>query len=85
MRHRGRPSKSVESVVGSVSVKRYYGECGPCRLLTHSADAVVGLEKYTVGFRSLALRAGSERLNEMAVLCSVHYSDLWEKYWTQAN
>jgi hypothetical protein len=26
-----------------------------------------------------------ERLNEMAVLCSVHYSDLWEKYWTQAN
>jgi hypothetical protein len=26
-----------------------------------------------------------ERLNQMAVLCSVHYSDLWKKYWTQAN
>jgi hypothetical protein len=26
-----------------------------------------------------------ERLNEMAVLCSVHYSDLWEKYWILAN
>ena len=26
-----------------------------------------------------------DRLNEMAVLCSVHYSDLWEKYWIQAN
>jgi hypothetical protein len=25
------------------------------------------------------------RLNEMAVLCSVHDSDLWKKYWTQAN
>ena len=25
-----------------------------------------------------------ERLNEMAVLCSVHYSDLWQKYWMQA-
>jgi hypothetical protein len=25
-----------------------------------------------------------DRLNEMAVLCSVHYSDLWEKYWLQA-
>jgi hypothetical protein len=24
-----------------------------------------------------------DRLNEMAVLCSVHYSDLWEKYWAQ--
>jgi hypothetical protein len=26
-----------------------------------------------------------DRLNEMAVLCSVHYSDLWEKYWFQAK
>jgi hypothetical protein len=26
-----------------------------------------------------------DRLNEMAALCSVHYSDLWEKYWGQAN
>jgi chaperonin cofactor prefoldin len=26
-----------------------------------------------------------DRLNEMAVLCSVHYSDLWEKYWMQAK
>ena len=25
-----------------------------------------------------------DRLNEMAVLCSVHYSDLWKKYWSQA-
>jgi len=26
-----------------------------------------------------------DRLNEMAVLCAVHYSDLWKKYWMQAN
>jgi len=26
-----------------------------------------------------------DRLNEMAVLCAVHYSDLWEKYWILAN
>jgi hypothetical protein len=26
-----------------------------------------------------------DRLNEMAVLCSLHYSDLWEKYWTLAK
>jgi hypothetical protein len=26
-----------------------------------------------------------ERRNQMAVLCSVHYSDLGKKYWTQAN
>ena len=26
-----------------------------------------------------------ERLNEMAVLCSGYHSDLWEKYWMQAN
>jgi hypothetical protein len=26
-----------------------------------------------------------DRLNEMAVLCSVHYSELWEKYWMQAK
>jgi hypothetical protein len=26
-----------------------------------------------------------DRLNEMAVLCSVHYSDLWQKYWMQAK
>jgi hypothetical protein len=26
-----------------------------------------------------------ERLNEMAVLCAVHYSKLWEMYWIQAN
>ena len=26
-----------------------------------------------------------DRLNEMALLCSVHYSDIWQKYWTQAN
>ena len=25
-----------------------------------------------------------DRLNEMAVLCAVHYSDLWQKYWMQA-
>ena len=25
-----------------------------------------------------------ERLKEMALLCSAHYSDLWERYWTQA-
>jgi len=25
-----------------------------------------------------------ERLNEMALLCSLHYSDIW-KYWMQAN
>ena len=26
-----------------------------------------------------------DRLNEMAVLCSAHYSDLWKKYWMQAK
>jgi len=26
-----------------------------------------------------------DRLNEMAVLCSIHYSDLWQKYWSQAR
>jgi len=26
-----------------------------------------------------------DRLNEKAVLCSVHYSDLWERYWIQAK
>jgi hypothetical protein len=30
-------------------------------------------------------RWDGERLNEMAVLCSVHYSDIWQKYWMQAN
>jgi len=25
------------------------------------------------------------RLNEMALLCAVHYSDIWEKYWIQAK
>jgi hypothetical protein len=25
------------------------------------------------------------RLNRMVMLCAVHYSSLWEKYWTQAN
>jgi hypothetical protein len=26
-----------------------------------------------------------ERLNEMSVLCAVHYSDLWKKYWFHVN
>jgi hypothetical protein len=26
-----------------------------------------------------------DRANEMSVLCAVHYSDLWEKYWILAN
>ena len=30
-------------------------------------------------------RWDEDRLNEMAVLCSVHYSDLWQKYWMQAK
>jgi hypothetical protein len=30
-------------------------------------------------------RWDGERLNEMAVLCSVHYSDIWQKYWILAK
>jgi hypothetical protein len=48
---------------------------------------VEGACKSMVGRRlkQTGARWDVDRLNEMAVLCSVHYSDLWERYWMQAN
>ena len=47
---------------------------------------VEGACKSMIGRRlkQTGARWNVDRLNEMAVLCSVHYSDIWEKYWTQA-
>jgi hypothetical protein len=47
---------------------------------------VEGACKSMVGIRLKQTNArwNVDRLNEMLVLCSVHYSDLWQKYWTQA-
>jgi hypothetical protein len=67
MRHRGYPSKKIKTATGPIKIERYYGECGPCNLLTRPADASLGLtEDYTVGFRLLAVRAGSKKSFEEA-------------------
>ena len=48
---------------------------------------VEGACKSMIGRRlkQTGARWNLERLNEMALLCSMHYSDLWKKYWIQAN
>ena len=48
---------------------------------------VEGACKSMIGRRlkQTGARWNVDRLNEMAVLCSVHYSDLWQKYWSQAK
>src|SRR5215469_650162 len=52
-RHRGKPTKKFETAAGTITVKRRYDECMPCKLLEHVADALVGLEdRHTVGIRS---------------------------------
>jgi hypothetical protein len=59
-RHRGRPTKQIETATGTITLKRRYDECMPCRLLEHAADALVGLQdRFTIGLRSLACYAGA--------------------------
>ena len=50
-------------------------------------ERVEGACKSMIGRRLKQTNAqwNVDRLNEMAVLCSVHYSDLWKKYWSQAR
>jgi hypothetical protein len=67
MRHRGLPSKQIKTSAGPIKIARYYGECGPCKVLTHPADAPLGLEdNETVGFRFLTVHAGSRGSYEKA-------------------
>jgi len=61
-RHRGRPSRQIETATGTIEVKRRYDECIPCKLLETVADAHVGLEdRYTVGLRCLITYVGVEK------------------------
>ena len=54
---------------------------------TLGSGQVEGACKSMIGRRlkQTGARWNVDRLNEMAVLCSVHYSDLWQKYWSQAK
>lgn len=56
-RHLGYRRTTVHTAVGTVTVKRRYDECRPCRLPECAADDCLGIVPYTVGFRSLAVRA----------------------------
>ena len=48
------------TAVGNVGLWRRYDECLPCNTPEHAADERLGLESgYTVGFRRLAVRAGT--------------------------
>jgi hypothetical protein len=58
-RHLGYRHKTIATATGPIRPKRRYQECGPCHVQNHPADALIGLEDYTVGFRFLAVRAGS--------------------------
>jgi len=53
---------------------------------TIGSGQVEGACKSMIGKRlkQTGARWNVERLDEMALLCSVHYSDLWERYWMQA-
>ena len=54
---------------------------------TIGSGQVEGACKSMIGRRlkQTGARWRVDRLNEMAVLCAVHYSDLWQKYWTQTK
>ena len=65
-RHLGYRKKNIESSHGTLRLSRLYHECGPCSLLEHPAEAILGLVNYTVGFRFLAVRAGSRGSYEEA-------------------
>jgi hypothetical protein len=77
------------------SLRRYLenhkSRLGYCERLAQGrvigSGQVEGACKTMVGKRlkQTGARWDVDRLNEMAVLCSVHYSNLWEKYWIQAN
>jgi len=59
-RHRGYRNKNLLTAVGDIELQRRYDECLPCRLPEHVADERIGLEdRYTVGLRRLAVRAGT--------------------------
>ena len=59
-RHLGYRNKNVNTAAGIVKLKRRYDECRPCRLPIHAVDDPLGITDYTVGFRSLAVRAGAD-------------------------
>ena len=63
-RHRGYRNKNVDTAAGTVKLKRRYDECPPCNLPEHAVDEPLGITDYTVGFRSLAVRAGGGRVQE---------------------
>jgi hypothetical protein len=66
-RHLGYREKNIESSNGTIKLKRLYHECRPCQPPECPADAPLGLEEdYTVGFRLLAVRAGSQGSYEKA-------------------
>jgi len=51
------------------------------------SDQVEGACKHLIGKRLKQTWAKwkVERLDQMAILCSLKYSKQWEKYWTQAK
>jgi hypothetical protein len=59
-RHRGYRKKQIVTAAGNVKIKRRYDECRYCKMPECTADAMIGLADYTVGFRSLAVRAGAD-------------------------
>jgi hypothetical protein len=66
-RHRGKPTKQLETAAGQIKVKRRYDECIPCQRLQHVVDAILGLEdRYTVGMRALTVYAGAGKSFEQA-------------------
>jgi hypothetical protein len=81
-RHLGYRKKNIESSSGTLRPERLYHECGLCDLLECPADASLGLEEnYTVGFRLLAVRAGSKKSYEEAqedlkVYCGLEVSHM---------
>ena len=50
-----------------------------------ACKSMIGLCYWGWGLKQSGARWKGDRLNERAVLCAVHYSDLWEKYWMQAK
>jgi hypothetical protein len=66
-RHLGYHTKLIQTSSGCIESERRYEKCYPCGLSEHAADTPLGLEEdYTVGFRMLAVRAGSQRSYEKA-------------------